>query len=91
MYFAIVYLMKQIPHLAESFGQILQKFREHSGLTQIELAAKIDCSLSYIGFLEHGKKVPTLTTFHLLCEALQVTPHEFIDAYQRIVMSKTGK
>ncbi len=83
--------MKQIPHLAESFGQILQKFRERSGLTQIELATKIDCSLSYIGFLEHGKKVPTLTTFHLLCEALEVTPYEFMDAYQSIIISKTEK
>ena len=83
--------MKQIPHLAESFGQILQKFRERSELTQSELAAKIGCSLSYIGFLEHGKKVPTLTTFHLLCEALEVTPHEFMDAYQSIMISKTVK
>ena len=88
--------MKQIPHLAESFWQILQKFRERSGLTQIGLtqiglATKIDCPLSYIGFLEHGKKVPTLTTFHLLCEALEVSPYEFMDAYQSIIISKTEK
>ena len=83
--------MKNIPYLAESFGITLKTFRESLKLSQIVLAEKIGSADSYIRLLEHGESIPTLTTFHLLCEALQVTPHEFIDAYQRIIISKTGK
>lgn len=82
--------MENIPHLAESFGLALQMFRERSGLTQIELAKKIGSVSSYIRFLEHGKKIPTLTTFHHLCHALDVDLHEFMDTYQNILNQKTN-
>lgn len=83
--------MKNIPHLAESFGITLKTFRERSKLSQVALAEKIGSVDSYIRLLEHGKNAPTLTTFHLLCEALQVNPHEFMDTYQSIITSKTGE
>ncbi len=73
--------MKEVPCLAAAFGQTLRTHREQGGLTQRELAARIGSVTSYIRFLEYGQKMPTLGTFHLLCAALTVDPHEFMAAY----------
>lgn len=73
--------MEEIPYLAESFGQALRAYRERAKFTQEDLAAKIGSVSSYIRFLEYGQRVPTITTFHRLCAALQVDPHEFMSEY----------
>ena len=73
--------MEEVPHLATSFGQTLRRYREQSGLTQEALAGKIGSVSSYIRFLEYGQKMPTINTFHLLCDALGVSPHEFMSEY----------
>lgn len=73
--------MEEIPHLAKAFGQALRMYREHAKITQEELASQIGSVSSYIRFLEYGQRVPTLTTFHLLCSALAVDPHEFMAKY----------
>ncbi len=75
--------MENIPHLAEAFGQVLRCHRERAQLTQEGLALKIGSVSSYIRFLEHGQKIPTLTTFHNLCNALEVNPHEFMSGYMQ--------
>lgn len=80
--------MENIPYLAESFGIALKTFRLRAQLTQEELARQIGSVSSYIRFLEYGQKVPTLTTFHLLCKALDVDPHEFMASYQSILARK---
>lgn len=73
--------MKEFPYLAAAFGQTLRAHREQSALTQDELATRIGSVSSYIRFLEYGQKVPTINTFHLLCAALDVDPHEFMSEY----------
>ena len=73
--------MEVIPYLAIAFGQTLRICRERCGLTQEELATKIGSVSSYIRFLEHGQKMPTINTFHLLCTALSIDPHEFMSEY----------
>ena len=50
-------------------------------MTQEALATRIGSVSSYIRFLEHGQKMPTIKTFHLLCAALSVDPHEFMSEY----------
>ena len=73
--------MDELPNLAKAFGQTLRHYRGRAGLTQEALAARIGSVSSYIRFLEHGQKVPTINTFHLLCVALSVDPHEFMAEY----------
>lgn len=79
--------MEEITYLAKAFGEVLRIHRERSKLTQIELAARIGSVSSYIRYLEYGQKMPTINTFHHLCEALNVDPHEFMSDYV-IVMNR---
>ncbi|MCL1889752.1 MAG: helix-turn-helix transcriptional regulator [Desulfovibrionaceae bacterium] len=67
-----------MPFLNDAFRQILRAYRENAGLTQKELAEKIDASLAAIKKLEHGDRVPSLRTVLALCRGLGVKPHDFI-------------
>ena len=85
--------MDDIPHLSEAFGLMLRARREQAGLTQEALAGRIGSVSSYIRFLEYGQRMPTINTFHLLCAALSVDPHEFMSEYLEAhnCLSRKGK
>jgi transcriptional regulator with XRE-family HTH domain len=57
---------------AEQFGRIVRKLRESQGLTQDELAELAEVSGTYIGFIERGDNVPTLTIVLQIASALGV-------------------
>ena len=57
---------------AEAFGAIVRRLRTKRGLTQEKLAELADLNVSYIGFLERGENVPTLTIVLNLAHALDV-------------------
>jgi transcriptional regulator with XRE-family HTH domain len=60
---------------AWSFSRIiLRARREDAGLSQQELADRIEGVRSYIQFLEYGKQTPTTTTLILVAEALKIDP-----------------
>ena len=44
----------------------IRKYRKQIGITQEQLAEKIGKSANYIGMIERGEKVPSLTTFVLI-------------------------
>ena len=50
----------------------LRKARIAAGLTQEQLAAKANVSREYVGYIERGKNVPTVTMFIKLCKAMNV-------------------
>jgi len=70
--------MKEVPFLKESFAETLRHRREMCGLTQHELASKMDSARSLISFLENAKHFPSLQTFFLLSHVLSVDPLEFL-------------
>ena len=43
-------------------GANIRKYRKQIGITQEQLAEKIGKSVNYIGMIERGEKVPSLTT-----------------------------
>ncbi len=51
--------------------------REQAGLSQDQLADRMDVSRQWISELERGIKTPTLTTCEKIAEALSLTPTEF--------------
>jgi len=57
---------------AEKFGAIVRKLREERGLTQDQLAERAGVSATYIGFIERGDNVPTLTIILQIASALRV-------------------
>ena len=56
-------------------AEILREARKEAGITQSELAERIGADKSYISKVEHGKTVPTVSSFYRIVAALgmQVT------------------
>lgn len=56
-------------------ADILREARKEAGITQSELASRIGADKSYISKIEHGKTVPTVSSFYRIVAALgmQVT------------------
>lgn len=54
-------------------GPRLKKARIDKKLTQAQLAEEIDLSNNYISNIERGTSIPSLETFVMLCNALDVT------------------
>jgi transcriptional regulator with XRE-family HTH domain len=63
---------------AKKFGAVVRRLREARGLTQEELAEEADVSTTYIGFVERGDNVPTLTIIIQIASALGVRPSELL-------------
>jgi transcriptional regulator with XRE-family HTH domain len=63
---------------AEKFGMIVRRLREARRLTQEELAERADVSVTYVGFVERGDNVPTLTIILQIAAALEVRPSDLL-------------
>jgi transcriptional regulator with XRE-family HTH domain len=55
-------------------GQNIRLFRRAKGITQEVLAEMVDVSGSYIGYLERGKKSPSLDLLVKIADVLSVEP-----------------
>lgn len=64
--------------IGEIFGATVRRLRENLGWTQEQLAEVAEMSATYIGFIERGENVPTLTIILKLADALGVTPAHLI-------------
>jgi transcriptional regulator with XRE-family HTH domain len=64
--------------IGEIFGATVRRLRENLGWTQEQLAEVAEMSATYIGFIERGENVPTLTIILKLADALRVTPAQLI-------------
>lgn len=67
----------------EVFGSLIRKLRGERGLTQELLAERTELSVSYIGFIERGENVPTLTIVMDLAEALDVDAADLVREVSR--------
>lgn len=56
----------------------MRKLREARGLTQEALAERAEVSATYIGFVERGDNVPTLTIIIQIAKALGVRPSDLL-------------
>jgi transcriptional regulator with XRE-family HTH domain len=63
---------------AEKFGGVVRRLREAQGLTQEELAERADVSATYVGFIERGDNVPTLTIIIQIATALRLRPSDLL-------------
>lgn len=64
--------------VGEIFGATVRQFRENRGWTQEQLAEQAEMSVTYLGFIERGENVPTLTIILKLAGALDVAPAQLI-------------
>lgn len=63
---------------AQIFGSIVRELRAARGWTQEQLAERADMNASYLGFVERGDNVPTLTIIIQIAEGLGVAPEELM-------------
>ena len=56
-----------------SIGKNIRKFRHARSLRLAELAEKAGLSVNYVGALERGEKFPSLGSFILIANALEVS------------------
>jgi transcriptional regulator with XRE-family HTH domain len=55
--------------------------RQERELTQEKLAGKADLTTGFVNAVEHGKKVPSLTTILKLARALEVDAAELFSGF----------
>ena len=67
--------------LGEIFIRNLKDFRKRSGLTQAELAEKVQVTPHYIGMLEMGRNFPATDLIERIARALNIEMYElFVDS-----------
>lgn len=62
----------------EQISKNLQREIKECGLTQTEIAKKLNLSKQTISCYVHGKKMPALDTFANLCKALDLDPLQIL-------------
>jgi len=65
----------------QRFGDTLRRFRNERGLSQERLAEAANLTADYIGFIERGENVPTLTVLLKLAKALSVDASELLSEF----------
>ncbi len=84
--------MKKIPEFRKAFGYVLRHRREAAGLTQPELAALIGGSEINIRTLERFASSPSMVTFLLLADALEINACELLGEVQaRMTFLRSSK
>ena len=59
-------------------GKNVKYYRFRTGLTQEQLAEKINVSANYIGRLERGQHNPSLAKLELIANILSIEPYELL-------------
>ncbi len=74
----------QPSELVMVFADNVRRIRKSLGLTQSELAERLDVHVPYISDLERGIKSPYLGNIAKLAEALEVEPSDLLLTHQKI-------
>lgn len=60
------------------FGETVRRLRKERNLSQEALAERAGMNADFVGFIERGENVPTLTTILQLARGLNVKPSTII-------------
>lgn len=63
---------------AKLLGTNMRQIRQHTNLTQEQVAESIQLPVEVYGRMERGSMVPTMHVFVSICRALGVTPDELL-------------
>ena len=64
--------------LLKNLGSNIRKFRAIQGLSQEELAFRIDSARNFIGCIERAEKSPTIFTLYRIARALNISLSELV-------------
>lgn len=65
--------------IKKKLGKRIKYFRELQGLTQEQLAEKLDINCRSLSFIECGTNFVTAETLEKICDILKVTPKQLFD------------
>lgn len=65
--------------IRQTLGRNVKALRTAAGMSQEELAARLDVDQAYISRIEAGEKNPTILTIWHIAQALYTTPSELLD------------
>lgn len=78
-------------NLKTYIGLKLREFRLQRGLTQAELAEKLDKAVETISNIERGSVAPSLETLEAIAKTLKVPLREFFEAAENERQSKLSR
>jgi len=70
----------------EIFGSTVRRMRSAAGWTQEDLAERAGLTATYVGQVERGAKVPSLTVVLKLARGLGVPPAELLVGFSPAVL-----
>jgi transcriptional regulator with XRE-family HTH domain len=76
-----LYAMTAEQKFLSSFGKRLATIRKKKGITQEKLADLIEVHRTYIGFIEQGKRNPSISNVYKIAKALKVSLKELFEPY----------
>lgn len=60
----------------KGIGRCIRKYRERAGITQEQLAEKVNISTNHLGAIEREVKTPTMDTFVKILNVIGAEPNE---------------
>jgi transcriptional regulator with XRE-family HTH domain len=76
-----------VPNAREAaiFGDVVRRVRKEKTWTQEDLAERSGLTTTYVGQVERGDKVPSLTVVLKLAYALNVLPSELLETFGHVM------
>ena len=74
----LLYLCQVMKNICPNFGLNVRKRREELGLTQEQLANKMQKDAREIRVIEAGQRNVTIKTLYKLCDALKISASELL-------------
>lgn len=68
--------------------ELLRSIREEAGLTQVDLAARLDETQSYVSKVERGERRLDLVQLQWFCRAMGVPLKSFIERYEGLARNR---
>lgn len=69
--------MAKVTQAKAKFGRKIQKRRKGMGITQEELADRLNLSRTHMGHIEQGRKSPSMEVLTKIAKALKTSPKDF--------------
>ncbi|NMC36272.1 helix-turn-helix transcriptional regulator [Candidatus Beckwithbacteria bacterium] len=69
--------MIKITKAQSKFGRKIQRKRKEMGITQEELAFRVNLSRTHMGHIEQGRRTPSLEVLNKIARALKTSPKDF--------------
>lgn len=71
----------------KDFGQRLLQYRRKAGMSQEDLAEKVDVSRQTLSKWETGQSLPDAEKIQTVCEVLSITPNELLNYSSKVEKS----